>query len=473
MRKRILCLTVVCAMLFPIAACAAADTPTRSVWCRGLKRLQSAVDAGREIEWTISLHPTQMAGLTEGALLLAQQLSFEGSTYAAENGGGMDIRLLFLENQILSVSAESDADWTALTLDDQTLLTQPQNAAQTADDASLGALGALLLCFDYAKIGQTPYLSPAYSAGMTLWGLASPYSSDTNRLSVGSGATSHALVYEIDTDGLRAILSGFIAEYKDETLLLPGISGEAQGDFWNKARDYALHAEVSSPLKASLVFGEGDLLRSAKLTGTIRMNGKSTPLSYTYSCSVSNTRLTRKYSLSFQPSGGDTVSLSATYLTSCSGKGGAQRQISIRMSGKYDGQAYAVSLEEKTVNKYAIDDERVLHETLTGEISAQVKYGGQKIAVISGTHEGVVATNKTDLAQLDDTFCGSLLLNGETVFDGEATISLRAGSRREAPAIPPDAQNDAAALAAVWENAAQKLISLLPDELLYRISVSD
>lgn len=143
------------------------------------------------------------------------------------------------------------------------------------------------------------------------------------------------------------------------------------------------------------------------------------------------------------------------------------------MSGKYDGQAYAISLEEKTVNKYVLDDERVLHETLTGEISAQVKYGGQKIAAISGTHEGVIATNKTDLAQLDDTFCGSLILNGETVFNGEAAISLKAGSKREAPAIPLDAQNDATALATVWENATQKLISLLPDEMLFRISVSD
>lgn len=473
MRKKILCLTMVCAMLFPMAVIAAMDTPNRSIWCRGLKRLQSAVDAGKEIDWTISLRPTQMAGMTEGALLLAQQLSFEGSTYAAENGGGMDIRLLFRDNEILSVSAASGADWTALMLADQTLLTQPQNAAQTVSDASLGTLGALLLCFDYTKIGQTPYLSPAYNAGMTLWGLASPYSSDTNRLSVGSGATSHALVYEIDTAGLRAILEGFIAGYEEETPLLPGVSEEAMNAFWNKARDYALHVEATSPLKASLVFGEGDLLRSAKLSGTIRMNGKSTPLSYTYSCSVSSTRLTRKYSLSYQPSGGDTVSLSVTYLTSCSGKGGAQRQISIRMSGKYDGQAYAVSLEEKTVNKYVLDDERVLHETLTGEISAQVKYGGQKIAAISGTHEGVISTNKTDLAQLDDTFCGTLLLNGETVFDGEAAISLCAGSKREAPAIPLDAQNDAAALAAIWENAAQKLISLLPDELLFRISVSD
>lgn len=235
----------------------------------------------------------------------------------------------------------------------------------------------------------------------------------------------------------------------------------------------ARSAEAVKPLKASMTFGEGDLMRSARLSGSIRMDGKTAGVSYTYSCSVTSTRLTRKYALSYQPPVGDTISLNATYLTSSSGKGGAQRQVSVRMSGKYDGENYSVSFDEKTVNKYSLDEERNLHERLHGEVSVQVKYGGEKTVVLSATHESELISNRTGLARMDGAMRGKLTLRGATVFEGGARFTLASGELGDEPLVPLDAQNDAAALRGVWENAVRKLISLLPDELVCRISISE
>ena len=472
MRKRIACL-VLCFLLAAPAALASTDEPSRSVWCRGLARLKSAVQEGRRIEWTVSLEPDSLGGLSAGELALAREMTLEGAAFAAGEGGGIEASLLFGGEEILAAQAARGDGWSALTVGGQTVLTETENAAQTAEEMGLGALGALLLSFDSAFLTQTPYFSPALEAGTALWRLASPYAADTNRLSVGSGATSHAVTYEIGTDGVRAILDGFVQAFEGKTLFLPGISAEEQAAFVEKARAMARSAEAVKPLKASMTFGEGDLMRTARLSGSIRMDGKTAGVSYTYSCSVTSTRLTRKYALSYQPPVGDTISLNATYLTSSSGKGGAQRQVSVRMSGKYDGESYSVSFDEKTVNKYSLDEERNLHERLQGEVSVQVKYGGEKTVVLSATHESELISNRTGLARMDGAMRGKLTLRGATVFEGGARFTLASGELGDEPLVPLDAQNDAAALRGVWEDAVRKLISLLPDELVYRISISE
>ena len=74
---------------------------------------------------------------------------------------------------------------------------------------------------------------------------------------------------------------------------------------------------------------------------------------------------------------------------------------------------------------------------------------------------------------MDGAMRGKLTLPGATVFEGGARFTLASGELGDEPLVPLDAQNDAAALRGVWEDAVRKLISLLPDELVYRISISE
>ena len=231
-----------------------------------------------------------------------------------------------------------------------------------------------------------------------------------------------------------------------------------------------------------MTFGEGDTMRTAKLSGSIRMNGRTAGISYTYSCGVSGTRMTRKYSLRYEPPAGDTISLSATYLTSSSGKGGAQCRMSARVSGKYDGLSYAITLESATVNKYALGEDRVLAETLTGDLSAQVKFGGEKLLSLDFSREGSARSNNAGLAELSDVYTGEFVLRSATVFAGSVACTVRAGETGEIPALEMnevtnlatlDEAGAAAArerLAEIWREAEARAIALLPDETKWAVS---
>ena len=192
--------------------------------------------------------------------------------------------------------------------------------------------------------------------------------------------------------------------------------------------------------------------------------------------------MTRKYSLRYEPPVGDTISLSATYLTSSSGKGGAQCRLSARVSGKYDGQSYAITLESATVNKYVLGEDRVLSETLTGDISAQVKFGGEKLLSLDFSREGSARTTNTGLAELPDVYTGEFVLRGATVFTGSVACTVRAGEIGEIPALEMNGVTNLAtldeagaaaareSLAEIWREAEARAIALLPDETKWAVS---
>ena len=482
MRRRIIGLTLCLALI--ATAAFAVDIPTKQIYCRALKRLADAAGQGKRLEWTVSLSPQNMDTVSAGAQAVIAALSAEGDVFANEDGGRASAALTLNGTELIRAQSAAGEGWRTFSLGDRTYLAAEDSLSQAGDALGLGALGALLFSLDYDWVsrGQTPYVTPVYDAGLTLWRLASPYAADSNRLSTGSGATSHALVYEIDTQGLREIVGAFADAYEGKTLFLPGIGREEQAAFFAKVRDFAQNAEVSRTLKASMTFGEGDTMRTAKLSGSIRMNGRTAGLSYTYSCGVSSTRMTRKYSLRYEPPVGDTISLSATYLTSSSGKGGAQCRLSARVSGKYDGQSYAITLESATVNKYVLGEDRVLAETLTGDLSAQVKFGGEKLLSLDFSREGSARSNNAGLAELSDVYTGKLVLRGATAFEGSVACTARAGDRGEIPALEMNGVTNLAtldeagaaaareSLAEIWREAQARAIALLPDEAKRAVS---
>ena len=482
MRRRIIGLTL-CLVLIATAAFAV-DTPTKQVYCRVLKRLADAEGQGKRLEWTVSLSPQNMDTVSAGAQAVIAALTAQGDVFANADGGVASAALTMDGVELLRAQSVAGEGWRTFSMGGQTYLTQESSLAQAADALGLGALGALLFSLDYDWVSeaQTPYITPACDAGLTIWRLASPYAADSNRLSTGSGATSHALVYEIDTQGLREIATAFADAYEGKTLFLPGIGREEQAAFFAKVRDFAQNAEVARAIKISMTFGEGDTMRTAKLSGSIRMNGRTAGLSYTYSCGVSSTRMTRKYSLRYEPPVGDTISLSATYLTSSSGKGGAQCKLNARISGKYDGQSYAVTLDSATVNKYVLGEDRVLCETLTGDLSAQVKFGGEKLLSLDFSREGSARSNNVGLAELSDVYTGEFVLRGVTAFEGSVACTVRAGEQGEIPPLEMNGVTNLAALdenglavarenlAASWREAQARLIDLLPEETKWAIS---
>lgn len=488
LRARVLLWTLCLVLIASAAGASSTQAPTRAVFSRGADRLADAVSRGRWLNISLSASPRRMPLVPENARLLAGMLSAEASVCAMEDGGQIILSLLGGGETLLTLRQAAGENWAALNADGSWLMTAPGAEEAAAASLGLGELGKWLLSFDYARLkeGVIPYFTAFYDGGVELWRLASPYAEDNNRLSTGSGATSHALTYVIDTEGLRAIALQLAQAHQSASLPLPGVSRAAQDAFWQKVRGFAAEAELTRDVKANLTFGENDILRTAKLSGTVRMSGKTAGISYNYSCGVTSTRITRKYSLRYEPSVGDTISLNCTWLTSCSGKGGAAHKIALSASGKYDGKRYSVKWDSDLVNKYSLDAQSALTEKITGEIDATVKYDGETLVALDFTVDGgTFSTSDKQAVQLSGSADGKVSARGETVFEGALTLNCSAGDTGEAPLLSlngmtPVAEMDAQALTrardslqSVWRDAVARFAAGLPDEIKYQITISE
>lgn len=487
MRLRFLtCL--LCLTLLATPALAQTNEPTRAIYCRGIERLQDALSQGRAVQWTLTMDPEETDLLSGGARILLSALSLGGLTWAGESGGTLSLALQTDGETVLRLQQKTADGLTGLNVDGTWFAADAALTAQDAQSLPFGTLGALLLLFDYDALreGEIPYLTPVYDSGETLWRLASPYVWDNDRLSTGSGQTSHALTYQIDTQGFREIADEFATWLEESHLFLPGISQQSVDAFIEKVRVLAQSAVVSQDLKANVTFGEGDLMRTAKMSGTVQTNGHSAGVSYTYSCGVSNTRLTRKYSLRYEPSQGDTVSLSATYLTSCSGNGGAAQQLSVSASGEYDGQPYSIRLQSDITNRYSLDEKDALEEALTGELSAKVQYAGE--TVLEGSFaldSSLFSTSDAQTLSWNGTLMGDVQSREILLFDGTLAFTLDVLDEGEPPAFALNEvvrvdggdesilENARTAFGNVWESAVKRIAFLLPNALQYEISITE
>lgn len=441
MIRRMLCL-LLCLLLAAPAALASSfsDLPDRETFSLAYDRLQTAIYRERPVTWSAQITPSAIDGYQDGALevvsamLSAMELS--GVLQCFKEGGRMEATVMADGREIGSMGQMTHDGRTGINLTGEWYSIAQGMEAEAAAMLELDELGVSLLTMDYTglRAGDMPFLTNLYKQGITLWGLASPYAEDSNRLSVPSGATSHGVTYEIDTLALRDILTQWADGLSTNGLSLGlagtdlsiGVSDEVYEAFVEKISNYAKTVELAKPIKLSTTFGEGDVLRTAKGSGTLQESKGRTSISYNYSCDLSSTRVTRKYSIKFEPKDMDTLVLSCTWRTSSNNKNSSGHDVSISASGNYNGEPYRIKIESDLVNKYEVDDNDQLVETITGTITGSLKYAGQTVADFTAKRSGTTQSAKglTSPVRIEDVYDITVKDDEKLLFAGLVTLAF-------------------------------------------------
>lgn len=436
MKRRLPCL--ICFALMMLVSTASADIPqipTRSTFSLGFDRLQASLEKGRQVRWSIQVDPDE-SGVDSAAA--PDQAVLSGVLQCLDDGGYLEVEVLSGGRQILSAAQLKSGGRIGLNIGGEWISITEEAEGQAAEALMFDSWGEALLAFDYDGIraGDTPFITPLYNAGIRIWELATPYGVDNNRMSVSSGATSHALTYTVDTAAARSILSDWAGELDNSGLMVGlagtemsfGVSDDAFAAFVEKVSEFSRTLELSKPITVNMTFGEGDVLRSAKASGTLLEGNKRTGISYAYSCSLSSTRITRKYSVDFQPKIGDTLVLSCTLLTSSNNSKSGAHEVTISASGVYNGQPYRLKYNEELVNKYKLDGNSLLTEIITGKITASLTYAGETVFDIKVNRN---AQTESALGQealfISDVYDVTLKNNTETLFVGVVSIEYEVG----------------------------------------------
>lgn len=456
MIRRLFSFLLVFLLLAPGALAEVTQIPTKDVFSLGYDRLQKAIVRERPVEWSAWVEPREIGNLEGSALevlsALLSGLEFSGILQCFKEGGRLEANVLSGGETIASIGQMTQDGRLGLNLTGEWLSISKDALVEAAAKLELDEFGKSLMDFDYTGIrsGDMPFLSAIYKQGLVLWGLASPYSEDSNRLSVPSGATGHGVVYEIDTEGLRSMIAQWADGLAMDGLSLGlggtdlslGVSQEAFDAFVEKVRVFGETAELSKPIKFSTTFGEGDVLRTAKGSGTLKEGNKRTGISYSYSCNLSSTRVTRKYSIDFQPKEADTLVLTCTWLTSSNNKTSGAHEVNISASGTYDGEPYRIKVKVDLVNKYGKGEDGILTETITGAITGSLKYAGKTIADVSIKRNGTTesTTGLTSAIKIKDVYDTTIKNDEGTLFEGLVNLActVDAGSK-ELPDVMAEA----------------------------------
>lgn len=436
--------------------------PSPERFSAGLAMLSDALEKGDTVRFSASLAADEIGGYSEDeqAVLIGffDSLSLEGALTCLADGGWMRVAMLAGGAEVFTAWQRTQEDRTALRVEGDWFWADEATTARLG----LGELGEAFRTFDYAGLakGELPYAGFAIAAGDRLWALASPYSEDNGRLTASSGATGHGLTYTLDTDAARTVL----AQWLDEAALPEALSARLRG--------LAETLEVTTPIKLNMVFVEGDLLKSAKLSGAIRVNGKRTSISYSYSCTVGRTSISHTYRLVFEPDFSDTMNLTASYKTSCSGAGRGARNVSISASGRYDGLPYRIKFASETVNRYAQQEDDALEEKLTGKVTGSLRYDGVMLWDASLKRDGVALVTNAGMT-LEETYSGKIKTDGELALSGALRYTASVGENEEPPsvaeAIDVDLSNSRdvgglrLALRTALEQAKWRLFGALPE----------
>ena len=443
MKRRLFALLACMLLLCPLAR--AETLPSKTCFSVGLESLENSLRQGESVRWGFRMAPETLGGFAEGAMealcAMVSELSLEGVVQARSDGGWMEVRLL---------SGGSEAGVLRQITEESGVASLWLDGRWYADSLLQPNYGAL-------AEGRIPFVTLIQEEGARLWGLASPWSADNNRISVPSGPTSHGITYTIDTETLRTILTEWLDTLEVDMDDLPGVEEAWVKGLLAKMYQFAYRAELSKPLEANLAFGMGDVLRTARLRGTVELDGKRDGVSYSYSCTESNTRITRKYSLDFEPRVGDTLVFSCTWLTSCSGSGRAAREITISASGKYNGESYRIKWTSEMLNRYAQGEDGGLTELLTGTVSASLRYAGETLLDVSLKRSGEVVLPEGGTPAYTDTYTGSIESREETLFEGTLTFDASVAGDVEAPAAPGLEERLAEGEAQALESALSRL----------------
>lgn len=444
MTKRLAAMVLgICFLAMLTSSAGAVDLPSRTVFSRSYEQVQNTIREENPVYWRLNIQPRQIRGFDGKALeamsAIVSALDAHGSLQAYKEGGGMiDAEISSGDRMITGISQYASADHVALYVDGQWLAIE-----KTMEDDAVAGLGldafvsALLFDMDYKALyaGDTPFLSNAYRQGEELWLLASPYAQDTQGMRVPSGSTSHALVYEIDTQGLRSILSQWADDLTDTGLGL-GVGGtdlslvvgdEGYTQLIDKIRVMAESVELSKPIELKMTFGEADVLRTVRGTGSLLEDGSRKSVSYSYTYEESDTRIARKYKIDLQPRSGDTLVLSCTWRTTSNNRAKAVQELTLTASGNYNGEPYKIKIDNNMENKYALNDLGALEEKISGTLTMSLQYAGRKVADITIKRSGTAAVTDGQGASalIEDSYDVTIKDEDGVLFEGIVSLTLQ------------------------------------------------
>lgn len=430
----LLCLMLVCAS----ASADLLDYPTRSVFSLGYNRLYEALDHEKPALWRVTITPAAMEGLSEQAIsamsMIMSATELRGSLQRFVGGGYANAAVFTDGQQIAYIEQAIENGRTGLNLAGDWYSIQVGMESEGSAMLGLGEVGELLLSMDYESLsrGDTPFFSDVYDLGIDLWCLASPYGTDNHNLSVPSGSTSHGTSFEIDTNALRSMLTQWTDGLSLRNLTLGmggagisfGISKESFSAFVEKAGRYAEVVELAKPIKMNMTFGEGDVLRTVRASGTLQEDGRRTGISLSYTADVSSTRISRKYNIDLQPRDWDTLKATCTWINSSNNKNKSEESFALNASGTYEGETYRIRIDQKMTNQYAMDELQQLTENITGTIAASLTYAGETVVDISARRTGqTVSSRVVDSAVFVwETYDVKLQNAGGILFEGEIAL---------------------------------------------------
>lgn len=401
--RKICCILLALFLLVPCAQADLVTVPTSKRFSLAHERLQTAIRRERPVTWHASVQPLAVAGYRDGALdvltMMLSSLEASGAVLAFKDGGGyMQTSLQSSGREITSIGQYAKDDRTAINLSGDWVSIAQGNETEAAAMLGLDAFSASLLTmrYDDYRDGSVPFVSWVEHFGKRLWALSSPYARDNHGLSVPSGSTSHGTSYDINTQALRSVLSNWVQELTSDGLSIGlagtglsfGLSDEAFAAFLQRLSAFANTVEVSQPITFSLAFGEGDILRTAKGSGTLRADGKSTGVSYNYRSDLSDTKVTRSYNLDFQPTAADSLVLKCNWVTTSNNKSNATEELQLTASGYFDSRPYKLTISSAMTNSYGLGDRDLLTEAITGTFHATLVYDGKTVLDISLSREG-------------------------------------------------------------------------------------
>lgn len=428
-----LCLTL-CLPLFSFPALAD-SLPSRSTFSLAYDRLSFAIAKGYPIRFRVTVQPSPDADTgTDVSVSMPSEIEFSGIVACFSGGGWLDLTARLDGETVTSLGHLSRDGRVNLSAGNTWFTIADETGAQGASLLPLDALGQSLLSLDYSglRAGELPFFSAFKKSAVRLWELASPWSENNNYLQVSSGPTSHGTTYKIPTEALRSILSSWA-----ETLTRDGFSIAIPGTdfsfgfteetfelFVGRLLQMAESIEATETLKFNLAFGEGDMLASARGNGTVRMNGVSKGVSYSYSASKNNTRISSKYNLDFQPKGPDTIAISGTTLRSSNAKDSAAHEITANASGLFNEKPYSFKLNSVMKNAYSVQNGE-LKESISGTVTCLLKYDGQNVADVSLTRHGdMISRDMRDELSIVDVYDIVIKNSERTLFSGTVTLAL-------------------------------------------------
>lgn len=421
--RRLLVAVLLCSLLIAPVAHADLDTvPDRATFSLGYDRLQMALLRDKEVAWQAQVMPTAVDGYVDGAMeaiaAMLSAMTLRGTMQTLGGGEGyLDAEVLSGGHSVAKMAQYTKDGLVGINLGGTWYAVPRGMEEEAASVLALDALGETVLGMEYdgMRAGDIPFYTALRDQAVALWCLASPYAKDVHNLGVPSGSTSHALTYEIDTYALRGMLQQWVQGFTGSGLSLGmagtpfslGVSEDAFDAFWQKASLFADTVTLAKPIKMSMTFGEGDILRTVRSSATLQEDTRRTAVSYSYTCSLGSKSISRKLSLDFQPRMWDTIKLSMNWKTSTNNKSSAVEEISISASGTYDGQPYRIRIKSNMANKYTLAGDTALSEALSGTFSAVLEYAGETVLDVSverqgQTHSYAMLTGPVEIAESYD-----------------------------------------------------------------------